>query len=246
MRVLVIGDACRDVFVYCDSNRLCPDVPVPVLNVVDQTENPGMARNVQRNIRALGVRCDALTNANWHDITKTRYVHRKSNHAFFRVDSSEQTSRIDLKLIDWSYDAIIVSDYNKGFLHEEDIQAICERHSSVFVDTKKILGDWIKSAKFIKLNDSEYKNSQSAINLLNLGSKIIHTMGDLGCMYDGRQYSTEKVNVRDVSGAGDTFISGLVVKYLCSGSIEEAILFANKCASDVVRYRGVTIPRGIE
>ena len=29
--ILVIGESCRDVFIYCDANRLCPDVPVPVL-----------------------------------------------------------------------------------------------------------------------------------------------------------------------------------------------------------------------
>ena len=27
--ILVIGETCRDVFVYCDSNRLCPEAPVP-------------------------------------------------------------------------------------------------------------------------------------------------------------------------------------------------------------------------
>lgn len=42
MKVLVIGETCRDLFVYCDSNRLCPEAPVPVLNIVDQRENPGM------------------------------------------------------------------------------------------------------------------------------------------------------------------------------------------------------------
>ena len=36
-KILVIGDSSRDVFVYCDALRLCPDVPVPVLNVKDQT-----------------------------------------------------------------------------------------------------------------------------------------------------------------------------------------------------------------
>ena len=51
-KILVIGDSCRDVFVYCESDRLCPDVPVPVLNIIDQKDNPGMAKNVQRNIKS--------------------------------------------------------------------------------------------------------------------------------------------------------------------------------------------------
>ena len=63
-KILVIGDSCRDVFVYCESDRLCPDVPVPVLNVIDQKDNPGMAKNVQRNIKSLGVMCEIKTNSN--------------------------------------------------------------------------------------------------------------------------------------------------------------------------------------
>jgi bifunctional ADP-heptose synthase (sugar kinase/adenylyltransferase) len=49
--LLIIGDSCRDIFVYCDALRLAPDYPVPILNIVDQSENAGMAKNVQRNIQ---------------------------------------------------------------------------------------------------------------------------------------------------------------------------------------------------
>ena len=45
-KVLVIGESCRDVFIYCDALRLCPDVPVPVLNIKNEVDNPGMAKNV--------------------------------------------------------------------------------------------------------------------------------------------------------------------------------------------------------
>ena len=72
--ILVIGDSSRDVFVYCDALRLCPDVPVPVLNIKSQTENPGMAANVHRNIQKSWGECHIATNSNWHEITKTRYV----------------------------------------------------------------------------------------------------------------------------------------------------------------------------
>ena len=100
-KVLVVGDSSRDVFVYCDALRLCPDVPVPVLNMKDQTENPGMAKNVHRNIKSLHDQCDLLTNHNWYDITKTRYVHHNSNHTFFRVDTTQTIPRINLNHIDY-------------------------------------------------------------------------------------------------------------------------------------------------
>jgi len=233
-KILVIGDSCRDVFVYCESNRLCPDVPVPILNIIDQTDNPGMAKNVQRNIFAMNMACDCLTNKNWHDITKTRYVHQKTNHMFFRVDSRNSTEKINLADINFNYDAIVISDYNKGYLTELDIEFICNNHPLVFVDTKKILGSWLNNSKFIKINDTEYKSSINNITPL-LESKIIRTMGENGCRFNNKNYIVNKVEVLDVSGAGDTFMAAIAVGYLKHNNIEIAIEFANLCASEVVR-----------
>ena len=238
-KILVIGESCRDVFVYCDSFRLCPEAPVPVLNIIDQRENPGMAGNVRRNIESISGKVDIFTNSNWYEITKTRYVHREINHMFFRVDSMQKIERVDSSKINFDYDAIVISDYNKGFLTTEDISYICDNHSNVFIDTKKTLGDWIRKAKFIKLNDVEYKNSKQFLTK-ELLEKIIHTMGGLGCEYQGKIYPTKKVEVKDLSGAGDTFISAFVVKFLKNNDVEESIRYANQCASKVVSQRGVT------
>jgi len=238
--ILVIGESSRDVFVYCDALRLCPDVPVPVLNIKDQSENPGMAKNVHRNIQSLIKDCQILTNSNWYNVTKTRYVHENSNHMFFRVDTLHEISRIDMNKIDYDYEIIVISDYDKGFLKKEDIEEICSKHSNVFIDTKKILGSWAEKARFIKINDFEYKNSENYITE-TLSNKIIHTVGSDGCEFCGVNYPVDKVEVKDVSGAGDTFMAGLVVKYFETKDIEESIKFANKCASKVVRQKGVTV-----
>ncbi len=239
-RILVIGESCRDVFVYCDAIRLCPDVPVPVLNIRNQTDNPGMAKNVHRNIKSLTDKCDLITNENWYNITKTRYVDEKSNHMFFRVDTSHDIFRIDLSSIDYDYEIIVISDYNRGFLLEDDIAEICSNHPNVFIDTKKILGPWANNARYIKINNYEYQNSKSFITE-ELSDKIIRTMGSDGCFYKGVRYPVKRVEVKDVSGAGDTFMSGLCVKYFETKDIDESIKFANKCASSVVKQRGVTV-----
>jgi bifunctional ADP-heptose synthase (sugar kinase/adenylyltransferase) len=238
-KILVIGESCRDIFVYCNSNRLCPEAPVPVLNVVDQRENPGMAGNVRRNIESIYGKADIHTNKNWYEITKIRYVHQETNHMFFRVDTTQEIKRTNVKKIDLDCEVVVISDYNKGFLTEEDIEYICSNHNNVFIDTKKILGDWVKKAKFIKINDYEYNNSKPFLTD-ELNSKIIHTMGELGCEYQGKRYPTKKVEVKDLSGAGDTFISAFVVKFLETDDIEQSINYANQCASKVVSQRGVT------
>jgi bifunctional ADP-heptose synthase (sugar kinase/adenylyltransferase) len=238
--ILVIGESCLDVFVYCDAIRLAPDVPIPILNIRDQTENPGMAKNVYRNIKSLTNKCDLITNTNWFNITKTRYVDEKSNHMFFRVDSPHNIERIDLSKINYDCEIIVISDYNRGFLHEEDILEICSNHPRVFIDTKKTLGSWINSAFFIKINDVEYNNSKNFVTE-ELMPKIIRTKGSEGCEYQGVTYPVKKVEVKDVSGAGDSFLSGLVAKYFETQNIIESIKFANKCASSVVKQRGVTV-----
>jgi len=238
--ILVIGESCRDIFVYCNATRLCPDIPVPVLGVISQSENPGMAKNVQRNINSLNVECDIVTNDNWYSITKTRYMHEQTNHMFIRIDSDHNIKRLNLTDIDLNYKIIVISDYNKGFLTEDDIQFICKRHSNVFLDTKKILGEWAEDARYIKINNYEYNNSRPYLTQ-KLKEKVIHTQGGDGCTLYNKQYPVTRVEVKDSSGAGDSFISGLVCNFLHTENIDSAIKFANKCASEVVQHRGVTV-----
>ena len=59
-------------------------------------------------------------------------------------------------------------------------------------------------------------------------------------MYKGKEYQiTKKIEIRDVSGAGDTFLAALAVKYANTNNIEESILFAQKCSTKVVQKLGV-------
>lgn len=240
-KILVIGESCRDVFVYCKADRLAPDMPIPVLGVVEQKENPGMAANVLRNIKELFSNVELHTNDRWEEVTKTRYIHNDTNHMFIRVDTDHNIPRIKVKDVPLSkYDVIAISDYNKGFLTKEDIVYITDNHDNVFIDTKKILGDWIEKARFIKINNYEYEHSEPYITE-TLKSKIIHTKGGQGAIFNGKIYPVETVEVKDVSGAGDSFFAALIVKYAETGDIEESIKFANECAVEVVKHKGVSV-----
>jgi D-beta-D-heptose 7-phosphate kinase/D-beta-D-heptose 1-phosphate adenosyltransferase len=54
VRVLVVGDIMLDRFVHGDVRRISPEAPVPVLRVAQQSDVPGGAGNVARNVAALG------------------------------------------------------------------------------------------------------------------------------------------------------------------------------------------------
>ena len=239
-KILIIGESAKDIFVYCNADRLAPDLPIPVLSVIEQKENPGMAKNVERNIKNIADICKIVTNPGWQNVTKTRYMHHKSNHAFLRVDAGHRIRRLNVKKVPLNYEIIAISDYNKGFLTEEDIKYICEHHDNVFVDTKRILGDFVEKAKFIKINDYEYERSKPYIGD-TLKDKIIVTKGDQGAAFRGKLYPVKKSEVKDTSGAGDNFFAALLVKYAETGNIEDSIKFANECASRAVQHRGVSV-----
>ena len=239
-KVLIIGESCQDEFVYCHAERLAPDLPIPILKIVEVKRNPGMAMNVLKNIQKYVSNSVIHTNSNWEKITKTRYVDMNTNHSFIRIDSPDTASPYIIEDIGNDYDLILISDYNKGFLSESIITKITKLHANVFLDTKKVLGEWASNAKYIKINDYEYQRSLPYISP-EMEKKIIHTRGASGCNFGGRNFPVEPVEVRDSSGAGDSFFAALALKYLQSENIEESIKFANSSAAKVVSQKGVTV-----
>ena len=253
MNVLVIGDSCKDVFIYGDIERISPEAPIPVFKPTHEESNGGMAKNVANNIESLDMTIYTITNKN--TITKIRFVENRSGQMVLRVDEHDYCDRIKIKKLQGitnnkftSYsltgtvdniDVIIISDYNKGFLEESDIQHICENNKNVFIDTKKKLGKWIKDADFIKINELEYKKNHELLSDKGFEEKLIVTLGSKGCRYKGKEFPVKEVPVKDVSGAGDTFIAGLVRGYLDTQDIESAIEFAQECTTVVVQKHGV-------
>jgi D-glycero-beta-D-manno-heptose-7-phosphate kinase len=242
-KVLVIGDSCEDVFVYGDCTRICPEAPVPVFNPVSLTSsNPGMAGNVLTNLVALGYNAKLRTQEN--RITKTRYIDNKSNQMLIRVDSNDTAEPIEV--IDEAYiksfDIVIVSDYNKGFLTEDDMEKIASLHDWAFLDTKKYLGDWSRHFRYIKINEIEYAINEEAIpDMDEMADQLIVTLGERGCRHSNISAIPDKqIQTIDVSGAGDTFMAAFATKVFETNDVSEAMCFANTCSLKVVQQRGVT------
>jgi D-glycero-beta-D-manno-heptose-7-phosphate kinase len=244
VRVLVIGEVCTDKFVYCDIKRLSPEAPVPVLNPIKTVKNQGMAGNTIANIKALESSYYTMLLGQLETITKTRYVEKKSNHMFLRVDEGEDK----ITPFKWSLmvdtmlgesDIVIVSDYNKGFLTNGDLKEIARKSKLSILDSKrKLTDDIIKGFTFVKLNESESKNNPDLTT-----DNIIVTLGSNGAKYqDTYLPSPNPQQTIDVSGAGDTFTAAFIVKYFETKDVLFAINFANRKASEVVSKRGVVTP----
>lgn len=238
--VLLIGDSCVDEYKIGTVDRLSPEAPVPVIKLVDEYSLPGMASNVYLNLKNLGIDPDFVHNET--NIIKTRYIDQRSGQHLLRVDNEPVipawNGRSPFPIE--SYDAVIVSDYNKGFLTYNSIEEIIKKSKGpIFIDTKKQDLSRFYGA-FLKINESEYKLSQSH------NDRLIVTLGSKGAMYKEKTkeeiFQTEKVGVVDVCGCGDTFLSALVYQFLMTSDIRSAIIFANKAASITVQKQGNYAP----
>jgi bifunctional ADP-heptose synthase (sugar kinase/adenylyltransferase) len=241
---LVVGDSCSDLFIYGNCTRLSPEAPVPIFNPARTVGNGGMAINVYENLKALGIQCDILTN----DLrpVKTRYVDEISNQMLLRVDQKDvifpmkkdDLNKFDLK----AYDIVVISDYNKGYLSIDDIKHISENHSLTFMDSKKTLDFWCENIKFLKINDKEFKQNEDYLRNYYVGNLIVTKgMGGAILNYSETFSIEDEHDVRDLSGAGDTFLAALVAKFVENYDIREAIRFANRCAAWAVTQRGVVV-----
>lgn len=245
VRILVIGDTCTDVFVYGSCERICPEAPVPVFLPLRTATNRGMAGNVIDNIKALGYPCDSIESV--ENIVKTRYVDFKTGQMIMRLDENDTVKHRytrDIKMLK-GYDAIVISDYGKGFLDEEDIAFIANfADCTTFMQTNKVLSEWCFGIDFIKINELEFEKTSHVLNKQSefIKNSLIVTLGSNGCWYRNKGYPVEKeVEVKSIAGAGDTFLAGLVVEYIkTGGDINSAITFAQRCAMRVIREQGVT------
>ncbi len=240
-KVLVIGDACIDRYHYGYCDRLSPEAPVPILRHNHTDERDGMSLNVANNLRAFGVQVEKVTNS--APISKERFVDIRTRQHLIRFDKGEVTSlepysvasAKNLELA--GYDALVISDYNKGFVTFENASILSSRCASLniplFVDSKK--GDLsCYSSAILKINEKEFQKATK----YPLDYELVVTMGSAGARWGEKQYSTQECEVFDVSGAGDTFLAALVYEYLKTSSLDKAIQYANKCSRLVVQRFG--------
>lgn len=233
-KILLIGDNCTDVYQYGVVDRISPEAPVPVFQFVNEEQRPGMAGNVQENLLVLGCAVDFITG---NTSIKTRLIDTRSKQQIVRIDQDMISATVTLpNNID--YDAVVISDYNKGSVSYELLEEIiATAKCPVFIDTKKtdlarLQGAWVK------INELEYSKIKSEC------TGLIVTRGSKGAsiIHHNIEYGAPKVEVVDVTGAGDTFLSALVYGYLEEGSMPTAIKFAIQAGAVTVQQMGVYAP----
>tara|TARA_B100000700_G_scaffold185654_1_gene204511 strand:+ start:5263 stop:6045 length:783 start_codon:yes stop_codon:yes gene_type:complete len=244
LNVLLIGDSCEDVYHYGTCDRISPEAPVPIFNETSKVIKKGMSSNVRLNLEALGIFVTHYTNN--EKISKHRFVDSRHNQHLLRWDEGEE-KQIELFNVDFLQlvkqsmpDAVVISDYDKGFLSFEvciKIVDFCKQYEiPIFVDTKKKDLTCYNNC-VIKINEKEFSNIEN----FPVDSEFVITLGENGARYKNQIFKTTPVEVFDVCGAGDVFLSALVYGYLKTNCIADAIPIANKLAAISVTHMGTYV-----
>ena len=236
--VLVIGDSCIDEYHYGEVNRISPEAPVPVFNYRSKVLKPGMADNVAENLKSLG--CDVIVRTGKPSV-KIRLIEERTKQQLVRIDhditeTPDDSIINDLELLS-SVDAIVISDYNKGFVSYQTVAKLRQQFNGpIFVDTKKPDLQQFQNC-FVKINEKEFADSVSQCD------NLIVTQGNKGAQYNNTHFAAIPVEVADVCGAGDTFLAALCFWYLKTKSIPESIKYAIKASTITVQHVGVYAPK---
>ncbi len=237
--ILLIGDACEDIYTYGHVTRISPEAPVPVFVPSYNIHKDGMAGNVCKNLETLGCNVNYL---HGKVSKKTRLIDERSKQHVMRLDEDVESKPITFDSeVPAVYDAIVISDYNKGTVNYELIEDLRSNFvGPIFIDTKKT--DLARfGGCYVKINALE----KSLVTSYHPESDhLIVTHGGNGAEWNGWVYPAETAgDVTDVCGAGDTFLAALVYKFLETNHMPDAIKFANKAAAVTVQHVGVYAPR---
>jgi D-beta-D-heptose 7-phosphate kinase/D-beta-D-heptose 1-phosphate adenosyltransferase len=293
INILVIGDIMLDKYLSGITNRISPEAPVPIIEVMHEEVMLGGAGNVVKNLVSFGAKCSIISIIGNDEAGKSvidlvreqgldvnmiiKENPRKTTQKNRIIVSGQQVIRFDnesketiskesekqivdfLKINLTNYNAILISDSQKGMLSESLCKNIIELSNNnnimVIVDPKGNDYSKYKNATLIKanLNESEIilnkklkNNNEIEKGLIDLkellNSKyVIITLAEKGIAFldtSCQILPTKECHVYDVSGAGDTVLSSIAICLSKKLTLFESCLFSNLAASVVVKKSG--------
>jgi D-beta-D-heptose 7-phosphate kinase/D-beta-D-heptose 1-phosphate adenosyltransferase len=278
-KVLVVGDIMIDRYHYVTSERTAPEAPIPVWDHAITQNRLGGAGNVALNLWALGggesievtlagamrmqdreMIPDAILMPIVHHMTmmKERYVSgrdiifRVDNFKKFSPDTPEKVQEfIEFTCSNTTFDAVVVSDYDKGTI-DSSFQKLLRKLAPIYVvDSKRKNLSMFNGCDVLKLNEKEFE-IQDGFKVTSLTKNLVVTLGKDGAALKqlasgGLTLSTETFPVKpvedvlDVTGCGDTHTAAMTFSLLNQLDIRKAIKFANECSRNVVQKFGTSV-----
>jgi rfaE bifunctional protein kinase chain/domain len=297
-RIVVVGDAMIDEWIWGDVTRISPEAPVPVVAVREHTFTLGGACNVANNLRALGARVafvggvgddvegvrlremfaqievettGVVTLGDRPTTRKTRIVAHsqqvvradwESTAALNEADRARVVDRVRVAVRD--ADAVVLSDYAKGLLHRDLVEAALgapvvvadpkPQNLAMFAGVTCIGPNVAEAARASGIaivdDDSLERAGRALLRMLDCRYVLI-TRGEHGMSLFGEDAARFDVpavarTVYDVSGAGDTVVAVLTLALAAKIPAETATQLANFAAGAVVEKLGTATATSAE
>ena len=137
-KILLLGEHCLDIYHYGKCNRLNPEAPVQILDQESEKRLEGMSSNVKNNLISFEFNVDHFKNK--EHLEKHRLIDTTYKQHLIRYDIGDLPVReFNLDNLKDTYDYVVISDYNKGFITPSVAAYICKKYKDipVFVDSKK-------------------------------------------------------------------------------------------------------------
>lgn len=287
MKILVIGDIILDKYSYAITERQCQEADVPVFDLLNTEYRLGGASNVANNLvnlfdkqakiylsgivghpivyrklKNVGINSDLCFLGN--TLVKNRIV--VNEKIKYRIDNLKKidgdcvqffSSFIKSFLKKNAFDAVIISDYDKGTITKEIVDFLKKCTNLLIVDSKRFDLSLYKNCDILKINQYEKEIQDTNKNYIveSFFKYCVITKGPNGTelrMYEqikdfkykinSIDFPVKSVDMKDVTGCGDTHTAALLYSILGKKSdIFSAINFANECASTVVQKFGTSI-----
>mgnify|MGYP001196396862 FL=1 len=186
IKVLLIGDLMIDHYLLCNSKRLSPEAPVPVLTPDKEYYRLGGAGNVALNMKSLNAQVTCVGYVG-DDNEGKKLIHLLKKNSidtrFVEINKKLKTTvkkrffcekkqiiRLDeeKKIDNWKskyfnsiefddYDIVVLSDYNKGVLNNQWYKASDTKN--IVIDPKKRNFELYKNANIITPNVNELQKA---------------------------------------------------------------------------------------
>lgn len=254
-KVLVLGDAMIDRWVYGHIPRQSPESDCPIF-VPDRTEEyPGGAANVCANIHAMGGIGQLV--APREKSTKTRFVTTSPYYRhLMRFDEDATPADVGPTTVERLLtafagairhnDIVLLSDYAKGALRDEvllpAIRIARDQGKLIVVDPKRAKWAAYAGCNYMTPNEREWLAAQDGEPTGPDLVAVVATMGVRGSVV----YDTSSMNDKDVrlhahrvngvecAGAGDTFVAAFTLGIAAGATAVDAARIANVAAAIAV------------
>ena len=291
--IVVVGDLILDEYIEGRVERISPEAPVPVVELLKDEHKPGGAANVAVLLKTLGANVKlagvigedergdlllGLLEKNGIDTSfvikekgrpttvKTRIISRA--HHIVRLDrevKSPINKNTEVEVIEKireshdAIDAVLIEDYDKGFITEKLVEVIKSLNRPIYVDPKIKNFPFYKDVRVLKPNFAEfsaalgYRISKEAESIYQDVMRfrdaqrvdiLMVTLGDKGMVISTREKLWHIPAIRrevfDVTGAGDMVIAAYTLSELSGYDMLNSAIVASVAAGIEVTKLGAT------